>query len=421
MENLNIRRNFETLSQTYKITNSYEAVSIPMDEILLKLGYEYKKEKCTKRNFTMQNVDGDLIVISRMPNEHYLYFNPFNDNDKGNIHSFCKNRGISLKDVLYNNVFELKHKLQYSDSKHKDSASIKAVSEFEKFKGIQDSSFLQKRGIDTLIANAFNIRLDNYNNVCFPHFHVLENPFYKKVFLLQSGYTSKLRNPMIKDSGGKALEPNKFIKSICYGSKGLEILKSNECTHLSQIQNIIITESSIDSLSLFEIKNKGLVKDDNLFSINFENTLLCATGGNKNEAITKVIIYLRDNTQKHTKFILAMDNDEKGQYFNHQIKEILGDRIIIEEQSELKDFNDDLQAIKIIQEGKLNLRLDKKLKESLEYQTCKLIKELQKVSEQKKKQELIQKLETIKILKPFTNIQSKFYKELTSNKTYKYL
>lgn len=401
----------KTFSQTYKITNSYEAVTIPMDEILLKLGYKYKREKSTKRNFTMENENGDLVVISRMPNEHYLYFNPFNDLDKGNIHSFCKNRGVSLKDILHNNTFECNHKLQYTDPKEKNNASFKAVADFEKFSSAKDSDYLEKRGISKNISNSFNIRLDNHNNICFPHYILTELPSIQKgeknkVILQQSGYTSKLRNPLTKDREGNSLTPNKYIKSICYGNKGLEILKHQELK-LSQIENIIITESSIDSLSLFELNSS---KNND---IRLDNTLLCATGGNKNEAISKTLQYLSDKTEKNTKFILGMDNDEKGQYFTEQLKEILKGREIIHLEPQLKDFNDDLKAIKILKEGKLDLDIDKNLKQSLEYKTCKILKELknQKITPQEK-QKCINEVEAIKTLKPLNAIQTRMYEEI---------
>lgn len=399
----------KTFSQTYKITNSYEAVTIPMDEILIKLGYKYKREKSTKRNFTMENENGDLVVISRMPNEHYLYFNPFNDLDKGNIHSFCKNRAIALKDILHNNTFECNHKLQYTDPKKRNNTSFKAVADFEKFKSARDNDYLEKRGIRKNISDSFNIRLDKHNNICFPHYILTELPSIQKgeknkAILQQSGYTSKLRNPLTKDRDGNSLAPNKYIKSICYGNKGLEILKEQNLK-LTDIQNVIITESSIDSLSLFELKSLNGIKVD--------NTLLCATGGNKNEAITKTLQYLKEKTAENTRFILGMDNDKKGQYFTEQLKEILKGKEIIHLEPELKDFNDDLRATKIIQEGKLNLDIDKNLKKSLEYKTCKILKELKspRITPQEK-QKCIDKIETIKSLKPLNNIQTRIYQEM---------
>lgn len=408
----------KTFSQTYKITNSYEAVTIPMDEILLKLGYKYKREKSTKRNFTMENENGDLVVVSRMPNEHYLYFNPFNDLDKGNIYNFCKNRGVSLKDILHNNTFECNHKLQYTDPKEKNNTSFKAVGDFEKFSSAKDSDYLRKRGISKNISNSFNIRLDNHNNICFPHYILTELPSIQKgeknkAILQQSGYTAKLRNPLTKDREGNSLTPNKYIKSICYGNKGLEILKHQELK-LSQIENIIITESSIDSLSLFELKSSKN-KD-----IRLDNTLLCATGGNKNEAISRTLKYLSDKTEKNTKFILGMDNDEKGQYFTEQLKEILKGREIIHLQSELKDFNDDLKATKIIQEEKLDLDINKSLKESLEYKICKILKELknQRITPEQKERH-INEIENIKALKPLNNIQNRMYEDILKERKIK--
>ncbi|PAF46750.1 hypothetical protein BKH41_08555 [Helicobacter sp. 12S02232-10] len=404
------------LENTKQKTNPYEAVNIPMDEILLKLGYEYKREKCTKRNFTMENQNGDLVVISRMSNDHYLYFNPFNDNDRGNIHSFCKNRGVSLKEILYANTFEYAHKLQYTDPKEKESNSLKAIFEFEKFREAKgNSNYLEfQRGISRKISEAFNIKLDDHNNVCFPHYCLEKIPGFKKgekdlEFICQSGYTLKFRNPLFKDRDGNPL--NKPIKSLCYGGKGLEILKSPDCTHLSKVQNIIITESSIDSLSFFELK-----KERGERNFDFNNTLLCATGGNKNESTTKVLEFIRDRATEAT-FILAMDQDEKGKYFTEQLKELLKGRKIKEEYSEFKDFNDDLRAFKIISKDKLNLETNQDLKKSLENKMCQILKDLKNHRINPKQREFeLQKLEVIKTICPFNRIQDKFYQEIVQEK-----
>ncbi|EQB9114872.1 hypothetical protein ACYYDG_001481, partial [Campylobacter upsaliensis] len=51
----------------------------------------------------------------------------------------------------------------------------------------------------------------------------------------------------------------KNIKSLCYGTKGLEILKTQQ-SKKEDVENIIITESMIDSLSLLELKELYLFK-----------------------------------------------------------------------------------------------------------------------------------------------------------------
>ena len=93
-----------------------EILSMPLNEILEQNGYFYKREKNSRNYLTMSNENGDTIVISRQNDGHYLYFNPNEDTDRGNIFSFCKNRGISYKNLIDNpNKVDLslvQHKLE---------------------------------------------------------------------------------------------------------------------------------------------------------------------------------------------------------------------------------------------------------------------------------------------------------------------
>ncbi len=57
--------------------------------ILMQNGYFHKKDKCSRNFITMSN-DSDLIVITRQTNGQYLYFNPNEESDRGNIYSFVK-------------------------------------------------------------------------------------------------------------------------------------------------------------------------------------------------------------------------------------------------------------------------------------------------------------------------------------------
>ncbi|EAH5904361.1 hypothetical protein EEL71_07765 [Campylobacter upsaliensis] len=68
-------------------------------------------------------------------------------------------------------------------------------------------------------------------------------------YIVQNGYVSYLCSPLID----KESKMPKNIKSLCYGAKGLEILKTQQ-SKKEDIKNIIITESIIDSLSLLELK-----------------------------------------------------------------------------------------------------------------------------------------------------------------------
>ena len=348
------------MSKTY---NNKE-LSMPFDEILLKNGYDIKKEKSTRNSITMSN-NIDTIVITRLSNGHYLYFNPNDTNDRGNIYSFCKNRGLKLKDLLNNKVDtkELKHNLTDTKEINNDN---KVLEDFKILKALdEDSYFVSKRLIDKEILNDFStlIKQDKFHNICIPTYTI------KKIkdveILTQSGYMTYLKAPMKKDKDGVILK--KAIKQICYGKKGLELLKTTT-SKMNDIKNIIISESIIDSLSLLELKN-----------LNPNESLLCSTNGTYTNSHKESLNYLKNNI-KNANFILGFDNDERGLSFSKSIKETLKEKIT-DLKPILKDFNDDLLVSKFLRLNK-NFSIDE-LESSLKNNFILKINEYKKLSKHK--------------------------------------
>lgn len=319
------------MSKTY---NNKE-LSLPFDEILLKNGYEIKREKSSKNSITMTNSNNDTIVISRLSNGHYLYFNPNDSNDRGNIYTFCKNRGTRLKELLSDKIElkELKHNL----SENKDINDNKVLDDFKALNPLKDENFLtDKRLINKELLNNFSasIKQDSFHNTCIPTYTIRK---IKDVNILtQSGYMSYLKSPIKKDKDG--LELKKPLKQICYGKKGLELLKSKN-SKMSDIKDIIISESIIDSLSLLELKD-----------FNPNETLLASTNGIFTNSHKESLLYLKDKLE-NVNFILGFDSDEKGLKFSNEIKELIKDNITTFKPS-LKDFNDDLIVSKFLRLNK---------------------------------------------------------------------
>ena len=245
-----------------------ENLLLPLDMILAENGYSYKKEKCSRNHLTMKNENDDLIVITRASNGHYLYFNPIDDKDKGNIYSFCKNRGIKLNDL-----FDTDKSLEIKDLKHNinpSSLNNKAIEALNHYKELKDLNFDKpnffgtKRYIDELSLKPFTkLKIDNFHNLCVPSF-VLDDFSFNggkdtKYLINQCGFMKYLQYPIKKENGA--------LKQLCYGKKGLEVLKGEDTT-FNDIQNIIVCESIIDTLSLYELDE-----------YKSENTLLCSTNG----------------------------------------------------------------------------------------------------------------------------------------------
>ena len=316
-----------------------ENLLLPLDMILAENGYSYKKEKCSRNHLTMKNENDDLIVITRASNGHYLYFNPIDDKDKGNIYSFCKNRGIKLNDLLDTNksleIKDLKHNINPSSLNNK---AIEALNHYKELKDLnfdKPNFFGTKRYIDELSLKPFTkLKIDNFHNLCVPSFCVDELKSLGQKFINQCGFMKYLQYPIKKEDGA--------LKQLCYGKKGLEVLKADSVKP-NDVQNVILCESIIDALSLYELDE-----------YKSENTLLCSTNGQVSPNHFAVLEFLAKSSK--ATLILGFDNDKKGKDFTLKTKEALKAHKIIIKTPCLKDFNDDLIAHKILG---LNKHFDK--------------------------------------------------------------
>ena len=316
-----------------------ENLLLPLDMILAENGYSYKKEKCSRNHLTMKNENDDLIVITRASNGHYLYFNPIDDKDKGNIYSFCKNRGIKLNDLLNTDksleIKDLKHNINPSSLNNK---AIEALNHYKELKDLnfdKPNFFSTKRCIDELSLKPFTkLKIDNFHNLCVPSFVLDELKSLGQKFINQCGFMKYLQYPIKKEDG--------VLKQLCYGKKGLEVLKADSVKP-NDVQNVILCESIIDALSLYELDE-----------YNSKNTLLCSTNGQVSPNHFAVLEFLAKSSK--ATLILGFDNDKKGKDFTLKTKEALKAHKIIIKTPCLKDFNDDLIAHKILG---LNKHFDK--------------------------------------------------------------
>lgn len=311
-----------------------DILTLPFDNILFENGYFYKKDKCSRNFITMSNESDDLIVITRQTNGQYLYFNPSEEKDRGNIYSFCKNRGIKLQELLNEKLekIELKHNIEPSSSINKNA--IEAINNYKNFNEIKEKNFFkEERFISQEILKKFNtLKQDKYNNICVPTY-LLDN-CNGIDFINSSGYIAYLKNPLKKDKEGNLY--SKPIKQLCYGNKGLEIIRNKENKQkIEDIKNIIITESMPDSLSLFELSD-----------YNLDETLLCATNGQITKAHKEIFNYFEKKAE-NAKIIIGFDNDEKGYEFQLKTEQSFKNREVIIRKPNLKDFNDDLMISKI--------------------------------------------------------------------------
>lgn len=103
--------------------------------ILLERGYTLKRDKCSKASTTLFN-DKELLIVTRQSNGNYLYFNPNEEKDRGNIFSYCKNRGIKVSTLLESkNLEELQsNHILNTDTSSKDEKITEIIKDFQTFK-----------------------------------------------------------------------------------------------------------------------------------------------------------------------------------------------------------------------------------------------------------------------------------------------
>lgn len=318
-------------------------VKIPLQDILLANGYEIDREKSTARNPVLKSNGGHKVIISLMPSGDYLYFNPNDDRDRGNIYTLAKNHGLDINEMI-ESYLQMPVDKKFNIKSKNEKENIKEI--VDRFNALPcyDSNkhpYLKNRNIDSAIIDNYakNIKVDKHFNVYFPQYSLVKD----KNNIYMRGYTMKLATPIYKDKDGKPYE--KPIKSLTKGEKGLEILMPKDT---SNVKSIILAESSIDTLSFAEIAN-------------INNAVLIATSGNANiESTIKTIEFIH-NKLNIKQYHLAFDNDELGNKLKESYAQALLDKIyngldlnnvyhkpIINHKAYTKDFNDDLKVFKML-------------------------------------------------------------------------
>lgn len=336
--------------------NAEEVLQLPLDQILLNLGYFKDKEKSSKNHIKLKNNNGDSLVISRNAKGDYLYFNPHDEQkDRGNILNFCKNRGIKFQDLLeFQNSQEgislQAHTLQPNGST-RDKEIEEVLAKFLTFTNLKPQNYFSNdRGINPAILEHLNteIKMDERENIAIPTYTIktlaLKDRPTQKLFS-KTGYQLHLKNPILKNKEGE--EYKKPLKQICYGKKGLEVMifsHSKEKEERSKIVNIIVTESSIDSLSLLEKLNGDKLNKPNVIP----NTLILSTNGTITESQLEALSYL-DSKFPNAKVFFGFDKDRAGEKNTQKAQECFKNANISVMIPFCKDFNEDLILSKILE------------------------------------------------------------------------
>lgn len=282
----------------------------------------------------------DKIIISNSKNAaNQGYWSAYNDNDKGHIYHFIKNRLNLLfrtdsSSLITEHQRILEIMLKYSNVSYQTypdlhshiSKSKKLIQSYKQSKFIlpildnitNNTHFLESRGISksTIFTSIFSDRILSrkypyFNNTVFPYFDKDEN-----VIGLEE------RNTNFKKFQAGSDKENGIWMSVIP----------------SKIANIYFFESPIDAISYVQLKLA--IKPD---------SLLISTAGTIADGQLNTLQSLLSSKNKassHTvSLICCTDNDEAGEKLFEKIKSFFCDKnySLIRELPISKDFNEDLK------------------------------------------------------------------------------
>ncbi len=281
--------------------------SLPLHEILLDNGYVYNKNKTSKNNPCLkhENEEGSLVIFKNQNKDgsiSYTYKETHTDK-VGNIITFCKDRNISVEDLIAGKLESYRNKkdtLQARNNTQENNEEVQKIrEEFKSLKpyDLENATLIKKREIDVKLLEPYkeHLKTDNFNNLILATYLAFENKNLNVIPIHQCGINKRLNTPLSTDKEGNIRD--KPLKSIAQGSKGIEVLFPN---NLSLVKNVIVTENIFDGLAYLELQ--GLEP---------EESVLISTAG-------------QFNAQKLELFLKSFFNQLKGRQqgaYNHYLKQ----------------------------------------------------------------------------------------------------
>lgn len=278
-------------------------LSIDFEEFLISNGYRLNRNKSTRRNPVYSN-GNESIVISNLGNIK-LYFKP--NADRGSIIDFCLNRPELLQSYDGSNMQKVNALLH--DFLHipqhiclENESIISKPTKFEltsdlytpcKVKKAEDFLCLNKRGVQMSTLNS-----EVFENIGLSHF--------QKLNITNIAFPLQDENYVIR---GLNLRNFKFKKLAEGSQKNIAVWLSN---NKSFIENIILTESEIDSLSHYQLYYHSRLKD-----VLYISTCGSLTAGQINTILK--IINDKKTINPNLRVINGFDNDLAGTLYTVRI------------------------------------------------------------------------------------------------------
>ncbi|MCG8618749.1 MAG: DUF3991 and toprim domain-containing protein [Desulfobacterales bacterium] len=294
---------------------------INLTEFAASIGYRINKKKSSEHSVTMVRGDSKLIIAKNINNGHWIYFERGVNSNHGTIidlceHEFGRNLGKIRKRLSPWKGFKKRKRTNpdYFQKKVTPCSydKLSMLSEFSKLECLHPvakaTEFLTNErmiSFEIIFGKRFSgqIFTDKYNNVCFPH-----------------------RN-LNKDVVGWEKRNQNNWKGFPEGGTKAGWFSNRKRTDNS----FVITESGIDTLSLYE-----------LFPERLKHTWCISTSGGFGKPTLDLIQAAHERFKQRV--IVAVDNDKDGRFYEEEIKNMVGEIEIIRPNG--KDFNDDLMDLK---------------------------------------------------------------------------
>ncbi|MGN8388938.1 hypothetical protein ACR9KI_01525 [Helicobacter pylori] len=303
--------------------------SLPLHEILLDNGYTYNKNKTSKNNPCLkhENEEGSLVIFKNQNKDgsiSYTYKETHTDK-VGNIITFCKDRNISVKDLIAGKLESYRNKkdtLQARNNTQENNEEVQKIrDEFKSLKpyDLENATLIKKREIDVKLLEPYkeHLKTDNFNNLILATYLAFENKNLNVIPIHQCGINKRLNTPLSTDKEGNIRD--KPLKSITQGNKGIEVLYPND---LSLVKNVIVTENIFDSLAYLELQ--GLEPKE---------SVLISTAGQFNKQ--KLELFFKS-------FFNQLHNRQQGAYNNYLREESQWQELVRQGRA-----NDDFKSVVI--------------------------------------------------------------------------
>ncbi len=303
--------------------------SLPLHEILLDNGYVYNKNKTSKNNPCLkhENEEGSLVIFKNQNKDgsiSYTYKETHTDK-VGNIITFCKDRNISVEDLIAGKLESYRNKkdtLQVRNNTQEDNEEVQKIrEEFKSLKpyDLENATLIKKREIDVKLLEPYkeHLKTDNFNNLILATYLAFENKNLNVIPIHQCGINKRLNTPLSTDKEGNIRD--KPLKSITQGNKGIEVLYPND---LSLVKNVIVTENIFDSLAYLELQ--GLEPKE---------SVLISTAGQFNKQ--KLELFFKS-------FFNQLHNRQQGAYNNYLREESQWQELVRQGRA-----NDDFKSVVI--------------------------------------------------------------------------